>query len=474
MNSIRASRILLILFIIASAGTILISCRKKSFDGMIVFTQVAGKMKDISFVTGASWRYLSETRIVAFEPDKPGRSLKILSEGYYSACSPDISDNGDFMLFSGQKKKNDTWQIYEVNLSNLKIRQITSSRENCIDPAYLPGGKIVLSINYINDTLKAGHSLFTCNSDGSDMTRITFNPHSYFASTVLKDGRVLAISRQLYPNQEVPALMVLRPDGTKAELFYEGFPSGRAWETRDGKIVFAESEKDDVEGGNIISINYNRPLHSRVNLTTGIKGDFQNVFPLLSGKLLVSYRPSETERYALYEFDTVKKLLGNAIINTSDHDILEAVVVGKHERQKRLPSEVDMGVKTGLLLCQDINVLNTLPGNSNSTNTKATKIEVIGIDSSLGVIQVENDGSFYLKVKADTPFQIRTLDDNGRVLGQPCGWIWLRPNERRGCVGCHEDHEQVPGNRVPLAVKKLPVNVPVQISNVKEKKVLLE
>jgi hypothetical protein len=190
--------------------------------------------------------------------------------------------------------------------------------------------------------------------------------------------------------------------------------------------------------------------------------------------LLVSYRPSETERYALYEFDTVKKLLGNAIINTSDHDILEAVVVGKHERQKRLPSEVDMGVKTGLLLCQDINVLNTLPGNSNSTNTKATKIEVIGIDSSLGVIQVENDGSFYLKVKADTPFQIRTLDDNGRVLGQPCGWIWLRPNERRGCVGCHEDHEQVPGNRVPLAVKKLPVNVPVQISNVKEKKVLLE
>lgn len=447
-------------------------------DGMIIFTQVAGMPQDINYITGDSWRYISQTRIMVLDPDKPGGSIKVLTEGYFSARSPEISCDGKFILFAAQKKQNDPWQICEMNLADLKIRQITSSLENCTDPAYLPGGRLVFSKISVNDTLKAGHSLYTSNLDGSNLKRITFNPHIYFASTVLKDGRVLTISRQLYPDQGDPVLIILRTDGTKAELFYKGIEGSelfsREWETSNGKIVFIESDKGSMQGGKVISINYNRPLHSRVNLTSGIKGDFYTVFPLPSGSLLVSYRPSESDRYALYEFDPENKVLGKAIYSDPDYDVLEAVVVEKHERPKKIPSEVDMGVKTGLLLCQDINVLDIQSAGFASAFKKASKIEVIGIDSSLGVVQVEKDGSFYLKVIADKPFQIQTLDENDHVLNKPCGWIWIRPNERRGCVGCHEDHEQVPENRVPLAVKNLPVGVPVHIIKVKEKKVSLE
>jgi hypothetical protein len=365
-----------------------------------------------------------------------------------------------------------------MNLADSKIRQVTSSVENCIDPAYLPGGRLVFSKVNVNDTLKAGHSLYTCNLDGSNIKRITFNPHTYFASTVLKDGRVLTISRQLYPDQGDPVLMILRPDGTKAEMFYKGIDGNalfsRGWESVNGKILFIESDKSSQEGGDVISINYNRPLHSRINLTAEIKGDFRTVFPLQSGRLLVSYRPSDTNRFALYEFDPENMVLGKAIYNNPDYDVLEAVVVEKHERPKKLPSEVDMGVKTGLLLCQDINVLDPQSAGIASAFPKESKIEVLGIDSTLGVVQVEEDGSFYLKVMADKPFQIQTIDKNGHVLHGPCGWIWLRPNERRGCVGCHEDHELVPENRVPLSVKKPPVIIPVHISKVDEKKVSLE
>jgi len=92
----------------------------------------------------------------------------------------------------------------------------------------------------------------------------------------------------------------------------------------------------------------------------------------------------------------------------------------------------------------------------------------------MGTINVEKDGSFYLKVMADTPFRIQTIDEKGKVLNGPCGWIWLRPNERRGCVGCHEDPELVPDNKVPFSVKKAPVNVPVHINKVVEKKISLE
>jgi hypothetical protein len=127
-----------------------------------------------------------------------------------------------------------------------------------------------------------------------------------------------------------------------------------------------------------------------------------------------------------------------------------------------------------LLLCQDINFLNPHSAGNISSRAKASRIEVLGIDSTLGIVQVEEDGSFYLKVMADKPFRIQTLDDNGQVLQGPCDWIWLRPNERRGCVGCHEDQEQAPENRIALSVKKPPVIIPVHISKVVEKKISLE
>ena len=41
---------------------------------------------------------------------------------------------------------------------------------------------------------------------------------------------------------------------------------------------------------------------------------------------------------------------------------------------------------------------------------KASRIEIVGIDSSLGIVDVEEDGSFYLKIIADKPFRIQTVD----------------------------------------------------------------
>jgi hypothetical protein len=133
-----------------------------------------------------------------------------------------------------------------------------------------------------------------------------------------------------------------------------------------------------------------------------------------------------------------------------------------------------MNVKTGLLLCQDINVTGFQSVINSPGTPKASMIEVLGIDSTYGIVPVEEDGSFYLKVIANEPFQIRTLDKDGHILCGPCSWLWLRPNERRGCVGCHEDPELVPINRIPLAVKKPPVIIPVHVSEVKEKVVELE
>jgi hypothetical protein len=478
MNNLRATIGLSFIMAIGFSCIFFSSCRKKTRDGMIIFTRFPKKVQNINYVTRDSLRYIPQAQIVALDPDKPESSLKVLTSDYYSARAPQISYDGKYLLFAAQQKQNDPWQIWEMDLNNLKSRQVTSSKENCTDPAYLPLGRLVFSKFSANDTLKAGHSLYTCNMDGSNMKRITFNPHAYFASNVLSDGRVLTIGSQVFPEQGSPMYMVLRPDGTKSELFYKGSEgtnlSGPGLETNNGKIVFIESDKSNPGEGNLISINYNRPLHSRVNLSSDVKGDFHSVFPQQSGRLLVSYRKSESDRYALYEFDPEKKALGRVIYSNNDYDVLEVVLTGKHERPKKLPSEVDMGVKTGLLMCQDINVLEMKPGGITSSIPKSSRIEIVGIDSTLGSVEVSEDGSFYLKVMADKPFKIQTVDKAGHVSHGPCGWIWLRPNERRGCVGCHEDPEMVPGNRVPLAVKTSPVIIPMHINKVVEKKVSLE
>jgi hypothetical protein len=72
----------------------------------------------------------------------------------------------------------------------------------------------------------------------------------------------------------------------------------------------------------------------------------------------------------------------------------------------------------------------------------------------LGEAPVEPDGSFFVEVPADTPFSIQLLDEKGKVLESMPRWIWVRRGTSRGCIGCHENKELAPENRVSDAVRK--------------------
>jgi hypothetical protein len=475
---IKRTLILSEIILVGLACTISVSCSKNtSVDNKLILTEVPGNIHLPDYSSGASWRNLSGARIISIDIERPG-SQKTLTKDFYSACSPEISYDGKFLLFAGQHKENDPWQIWEMNLKTRKYTQVTSGTEECIDPAYLPGERIVFSKLTVNDTVKSAHCLFTCNADGSGSRQITFSPDDNLATAVLKDGRLLTVKHQLLPVQGGPMLTVMRPDGTKSEKFYAGtgnsiYPN-RAHETDDGRIIFAESDSESRTGFRLVSISYNRPLHTGTDVASSIPGDFYDVLPLSSDKYLVSYRKSGSDRFALYEFNPEMGSLGQAVFNDPDYHVLDIVRVKPYERPKKLPSEVDMQVKTGLLLCQDVNFKDPFLTDNSIAMRKALKIEVLGVDTTYGVVDVEKDGSFQLKVMADKPFRIRTLDKDGNVVGGPCSWLWLRPNERRGCIGCHENPELAPENIVSLAVKKPPVIIPVHITDVKEKLVELE
>ncbi len=471
-------KLFLKIFTLFLAGALLASCAGKSVkSGMLILTEAPEISRTADYSEGLMWRYLPGARIVAIRIGESENPI-ILTKDFHSACFPEISYDGKYMLFTAQKNEGDTWQIWEMNLRNLKSRNITPFIENCTDPVYLPGERMAFSRETENDTVGRAHCLYACNLDGSGLQQITFSPASNFATTVLKDGRLLTVSTTVKPEKGNPVLMVMRPDGTKADMFYKGTATSKVIssisETDDRHLLFVERDEVNPDRGDLVSISYNRPLHTRKNLTSGIDGSFRFALPVTRDNFLVSYRKSESDTFEIYEFDPAGEKLGRLVFSDPGYNAIEAVIAEKYERPKKLPSEVDMHVKTGLIMCQDINVFNEeLPVSFREAHT-AGRIELTGIDTTYGIVEVEEDGSFYLKVIADTPFQIRTVDESGNVISGPCSWLWLRPNERRGCVGCHEDPELVPRNQLSLAVKKPPVIIPVHLTEITEKTVELE
>lgn len=450
-----------------------ISC-SRSPEGKLIITQAPAGVYKVNTATGDNWRYIKRARIALVDSDRP-KSVRVLTEDFYSACSPDISPDGKQMLFAAQQKENDLWQIWEMELKSGKYHKITDFKGNCTDPVFLPANKMVFTAGLAEggSSMHQGFEIFACKNDGSAVQQITFHPHANFATTILKDGRLLAASHQLFPSKNEQMLMVIRPDGTKCDLFYKGLSGAHIINKSceaEGMLYFAES--DSVGKTNIISISYNRPLHSRKQLNTMVSGDFCSVFPASDGKLLVTYRENASGRYEVYTLNTNDGKIGNRIFNVDGYDVVDVIQVKEHKRPKNLPSEVDMGVKTGLLLCQDVNF--TGIGLTDPKAKKATQIEVLGLDSIIGIVGVEPDGSFYLKVIADMPFRIRTLDDNHQEITDASPWLWLRPNERRGFVGFQQDPEMAPLNQVSLAIKKDPVIIPMTISEIHEKEVELE
>jgi hypothetical protein len=464
MNLIKINKLFKIAVVVSCMLFFFSSCMKNSLEGMVVFTQVQGDLEENNFENADFRKYIPNAQIAAINAANTTDSYKVLSKDFFSAMAPEISYDGKFMLFSGQKQQHDTWQIWEMNLENLSIRQITNVAENCTDPAYLPNEKIVFSKQITNDVVKNGHALFTSNINGSEMIQITYNPHNYISSTVLKDGRILTKSSQLYPTNKKAAFMVLRPDGSKSEMFYQPSNGNTLFsnvrELTNGKIIFVESDSIYKKGSNIVVVNYNNPLHSRVNFTSKMSGYFFDATSFRDDKLMVSYRKTKNEKYSLFEFDIKNKKLGKAIYEDESYHILEAITVEKSQRPKKLPSDIDNNATTGILLGQDINFTEIPIDGENVEFMKAIKMELLGTNSSLGIIDVEKDGSFYVKVLANTPFRIQTLDKEGNIVNGPSSWLYVRPNERRGCIGCHENREQVPKNIQPLSARKKPIILP--------------
>lgn len=416
------------------ASVMALSCSHNSYEGKIVA------------VEGAN--------LIAIDPLNPDKPAILLSKDFVSAGSPSVSHEGRYLYFQGKQNENDPWQIWVMDLQKKSSSQVSDLPENCIHPASLPDGSVVFSRE--GEVKDVGVlDLWHCGRDGSGLNRITFNPAANLHASVLWEGRVLYSSSEQYPVPKNAALMVMRPDGTKSEIYSRGsgalFPSGKATESANGYVYFISS------GGKLSRLKHKRPLHTFENLSEGIAGSFASVIPFEENGCLVSYQPSEGEAYGLYRFNPDTRETPT-LLYQGEADVTDPVLIAAMpERPRILPSAVNPSDATGLLMSQDINHSQEPVHPGITGDTVADRIRVSTLEEELGIIEVKADGSFYLKMDADTPFRIETLNKQGETVRGPSDWIYLRPNERRGCVGCHADPELAPKNFQPLAVKEDPV-----------------
>ncbi|GEM_PF-385787 len=456
---------------------LLISCTEKKYQGKLIVTGESPGQEKYDFNSGKSWRYSSRASLLMVDPASPKKKPLVLTSSFFSACSPDVSFDGKMIVFAGKLNENDHWQIYEMKLRNQKFRKIIGLDNDCTDPVWLPEGKILFSMSSFSDSTGLTHMLFSCNPDGTGLQQLTFHPHADFASSVIADGRVVFITRRVYPSEGNQLFYVMRPDGTKADKYFSPGGNGtflnKAREAGDGTIFFIESENKNIEGGKLFSVHRNRPLHTRKSWPA-FDGNFRSLFVGQDGNLFISFRPFEKKTFGVYRYDITGQKPPEPVYITENYNLTDVVVAEVHPRQKKLPSAVDMGVKTGQIMCQDVNITGIGLKSDKTSARRIKRVEFLGVKVSYGMADIEKDGSFYVKIMADMPFRIRALDENGNPTENISDWLWMRPNERRGCVGCHEDPELVPDNRVPMAVKKFPVLIPQHVEKIKEKSIDLE
>ncbi len=426
------------------ASVLFLSCNSNSYEGMVVAVELQE----------SSQGSYEGAQLISIDIKNPEKPAKVLSSDFKSAAAPALSHDGRYLYFQGKKEGDQTWQIWVTDLQKGATSRVTNLPENCIQPAPLPDGTVVFSRE---GTVKEKlvFDLHRCQMDGTELTQITYNPAFNIHATVLQEGRVVYFSSQQYPEAKEPVLMVMRPDGTKSEIYYRGteesFPAGGGVESAEGYIYFIET------GGQLSRVLHKRPLHTQESLSESLPGEFLSVYPMEGSNNLVSYRSSDSEPYALHTFDADTKETPLMLYQGSGPITDPILVAVLEKRPMILPSPVDPNKPTALLMSQNINHSMNPVNQGITGDTVADRIRVSSLDGELAVVEVKADGSFYLKLDAETPLRIETLNSQGETVRGPSDWIYLRANERRACVGCHADPELAPVNTQPLAVKEDPV-----------------
>jgi hypothetical protein len=233
----------------------------------------------------------------------------------------------------------------------------------------------------------------------------------------------------------------------------------QAEELDDGSVVFVKSKVLGSEaGGDLAAIRRGAMHNSPLGPTSALVWSPRQ---LEAEKLIVARRGSAAGaagRFDLYSFDFIHGEFQAPIYKDSALSSIEAVPVAAHPAPRWYWSTLSQEAKVGYFICLDASLSADAPKGRLSPLPSQVRVlaldPVTGKENSLGQALVEQDGSFYIAVPPDRPVRFELLNADGKMAREQQSWIWARPGEEHGCVGCHEDRAVAPENRWPLALRR--------------------
>ncbi len=425
-----------------------------------------------------------------------------------SVSDPAVSFDGTKIMFSMRPPGGAHRNIYEINADGSGLHQITSGGGDDYDPLYLPDGRIAFTSNRDGEMDEYNHSpaehLYTANMDGSQMERISYNQSDDFDPELLPDGRIVYTRWEHFGTMNRFPLFATNPDGTGAFHFYGPHDVNFFHPTvsPDGRLVAVGSTMVNGDAGPIEvlkpeqgpadpllgaeSLHYD-DLTPLVN-TSGEpwpEGVFKYPRSIGGNRFVVSYSlpaaTPEDANYGLYIF-TLNQVGAGTVADPATFSIknltflytdptmnaFDAQLLAPHPKPPVIASTVDTTVNYGVFLAQDV---------FNRSNDDGQEVPMRGVDpidsiaviaarptivgennqmsanefekrALIGMAPVYPDGSFRIKVPANTPVSFATLDRDGRGFVVKRTHLYVRPGEEFSrCVGCHEP--RVPGGPFP-------------------------
>ncbi len=388
-----------------------------------------------------------------------------LTERLFTAADPQVSFDGHKLLFAGQAQRGTTWQIWEISVEGGTPRQVTRCTGDCVQPAYLPEGKIAYT-SLQGAGFGRTSEVQVCRNDGSEAHPITFGPGRFEVEAVLRSGRLLLSAGS--PLADTPeanqarTLYLVDPDGSGLMLLRQdktarAIRSG-AVELDDGTILFIQRDAASASGGRLEWI---RPGALHAAAVQAARPGYVSASTIEDGTLLVSSRAPG------HPFDIYRLSPGNngeqLVYRDAHTSSVQAVSIAPHPVALAYRGILHPDRKSGRIICLDAYASKDfatghLPGQI--VRVRALLKSQTG-ETILGEAPVERDGSFYATVPADLPIRLQLLGPRGEVLKQQRSWMWVRGGEDRGCVGCHESQALVPENRSPMTLQRLDTPTPL-------------
>jgi len=344
--------------------------------------------------------------------------------------------------------------------------------------------------------------LYVCDADGSNLERVSFNQSDDFDPTLLPDGRIMFTRWEHFGTMNRFPLFFTNPDGSGTFHLYG--PHSRNFfhptPTPDGRLLAVESTMIEEDAGPLAILKTEQgpadPLIGPTSthwdvFTVQVNNDgapwpygaFKYPHPIGPNRYVASYSlPAATEGdagtpgapdYGLYTFSLTQSGAGTqsepATFTLADMTFLyndpamneyDAQLLAPRPKPPTIPTVVDRNVDYGTFLAQDVFNRGTNDGQErpqrgvdpiDSIAVIAARPTMAGEPNDfsandfekralIGFAPVQSDGSFRIRVPANTPISFATLDQNGRGFVVKRTHLSVRPGEEfNRCVGCHED-----------------------------------